>query len=547
MNDHHTSLSLPANEPILSYAPQTEARRRLEQELARQSREVLDIPLLIGGREIRTGNTVEIRAPHDHGLLLARFHQAGPEEVKLAIRAARDAAADWAGLPWTQRAAVFQKAADVLAGPMRMVANAATMLGQSKTAHQAEIDAACEMTDFWRFNVHFWNRIFAEQPAHPRSGDAWNRLEYRPLEGFVLAVSPFNFTAIGGNLPTAPAMAGNVVIWKPASTAVLSNYVLMKILLDAGLPPGVLAFLPGKGSTIGGLLLDQPDFAGLHFTGSTATFNTMWRQVGDAVGRGRYRNYPRLVGETGGKDFVLACPDADPDTLAVALVRGAFEYQGQKCSAASRAYIPRSLWPALKSRLGDLLSPLKVGDVGDFSNFMGAVIDAASFHNIVRYIEMARTSADAQIVFGGGYDKGAGWFIQPTVVVTDNPHHTLMTEEIFGPVLTIYVYADEAFTETLALVDATTPYALTGAVFGRDRASLDRVCHRLRYAAGNFYINDKPTGAVVGQQPFGGGRASGTNDKAGSPLNLWRWVSPRTIKETFVPPRAVEYPFMAKE
>ncbi|MFZ2955522.1 MAG: L-glutamate gamma-semialdehyde dehydrogenase [Candidatus Ozemobacteraceae bacterium] len=542
----HIRIPLPANEPAFSYAPQTEARVRLKEELQRQSRQVLEIPLLIAGKEIKTGRLGEIRAPHRHDLLLATFHQAGPDEVQLAIRAAREAVNDWTNLPWRQRAMIFQKAADLLAGPYRMTLNAATMLGQSKTAHQAEIDSACEMVDFWRFNVHFWDRIFADQPAHPGSINTCNLLEYRSLEGFILAVSPFNFTAIGGNLPTAPAMAGNVVIWKPASTAVLSNYYLMKILLEAGLPPGVISFLPGRGSTIGQPLFDHPDFAGLHFTGSTGTFNEMWRQVGERVGQGRYRNYPRLVGETGGKNFVLACPDADPESLAVALVRGAFEYQGQKCSAASRAYLPKSLWPKVKSLLGDALSRVKVGDVCDFTNFMGGIIDEFSYRNIVRYIEMARESADTRIIFGGDHDDRAGWMIQPTIVLTENPADRLMTEEIFGPVLTIHVYPDEELEKTLEFIDATGPYALTGAVFGRDRSRLDQISRRLRYAAGNFYLNDKPTGAVVGQQPFGGGRASGTNDKAGSPLNLLRWVSPRTIKEALVPPHSFNYPFMVE-
>ena len=543
----HTQCSQPANEPGCSYAPGTEPRRALKAELARQSQQPIEIPLLIGGKEVRTGKLVEIRAPHRHDLVLARYHQAGPEEVKLAIKAALDAAAGWAALPWSERAAIFQKAAELLAGPYRMVLNAATMLGQSKTAHQAEIDSACELIDFLRFNVHFWDGIFADQPPISRTPDAWNRTEYRPLEGFVFAVTPFNFTAIGGNLPTAPAMAGNVVVWKPAGTAVLSNYHLMRVLEEAGLPAGVINFVPSRGSTIGEVVFNHPSFAGLHFTGSTSTFNEMWRLIGENQSKGVYRNYPRLVGETGGKDFVFACPDADPVPLAVALVRGAFEYQGQKCSAASRAYLPASLWPKVKEMMGEMLAKIKIGDVADFTNYLGAVIDEASFKNISSYIEFARSSSEAKIVFGGTCDRSKGWFVQPTVIETTNPKFKLMAEEIFGPVLTIYVYDDAKFDEAVALVDTTSPYALTGAVFGRDRALLDSVSGRLRYAAGNFYINDKPTGAVVGQQPFGGSRSSGTNDKAGSPLNLLRWVSPRTVKETLTPPRSFEYPFMSEQ
>ncbi|HNW33532.1 MAG TPA: L-glutamate gamma-semialdehyde dehydrogenase [Candidatus Ozemobacteraceae bacterium] len=546
MNNIHLHIPLPANEPAHTYAPGTEARRLLKAELQRQSQQVIEIPLLIGGKEVRTGTLVEIRAPHRHDLLLARYHQAGPEEVQRAIRSAKEAAAEWAALPWHERAAIFQKAAELLAGPYRMILNAATMLGQSKTAHQAEIDSACEMIDFLRFNVHFWDTLFAGQPPIAKTSEAWNRTEYRPLEGFVFAVTPFNFTAIGGNLPTAPAMAGNVVIWKPSGTAVLSNFYLMRVLQEAGLPAGVINFVPSRGATIGDIVFNDPEFAGLHFTGSTSTFNGMWRHIGENQAKGMYRNFPRLVGETGGKDFVFACPDADPETVAVALVRGAFEYQGQKCSAASRAYMPSSLWPEIKSRIGEMLAKINVGDVSDFTNYMGAVIDGASYKNIVKHIEVARASSEAAIAFGGTYDEAEGWFIQPTVIETTNPKFRLMAEEIFGPVLTVYVYDDSKLDETLTILDETSPYALTGAVFSRDRGLIGKVADRLRYAAGNFYINDKPTGAVVGQQPFGGSRASGTNDKAGSPLNLMRWVSPRTIKETLVPPRSFEYPFMAE-
>ncbi len=418
------------------------------------------------------------------------------------------------------------------------------MLGQSKTAHQAEIDSAAELIDFLRFNLFFWDKIYSEQPPFCRTPDAFNRLEYRPLEGFIFAISPFNFTAIGGNLPTSPVMGGNVAVWKPASTAVLSNYYFMKLLVEAGLPAGVINFLPGKGSVIGNPIFDHPDFAGLHFTGSTDTFNGMWKRIAENLEKGLYRNYPRLVGETGGKNFVLACPDANLDELATALVRGAFEYQGQKCSAASRAYIPASIWPELNKKIGAMLNKIKVGDVKDFTNFLGAVIDKASFNNIVSYIEHAKTSSDAEILYGGTYDDSKGWFIEPTVVKTTNPKFKLMCEEIFGPVLTVYLYQDDQLDETVKLLDETSPYALTGALFTRDRQTIVKITEKLRYAAGNYYINDKPTGAVVGQQPFGGGRGSGTNDKAGSHLNLLRWVSPRNIKELLVSPKTFEYPFM---
>ncbi|HEY9068744.1 MAG TPA: L-glutamate gamma-semialdehyde dehydrogenase, partial [Candidatus Ozemobacteraceae bacterium] len=468
MNNIHLSIPLPANEPVLSYAPDTEERKALKAELARQSAGIVEIPLLIGGKEVRTGRLVEIRAPHRHDLVLARYHQAGPDEVRLAIQAALDARAGWAALPWRERAAVFQRAAELLAGPRRMLVNAATMLGQSKTAHQAEIDSACEMIDFLRFNVHFWDGIFAGQPPIARTPDAWNQTDYRPLEGFIFAVTPFNFTAIGGNLPTAPAMAGNVVLWKPAGTAVLSNYHLMRVLEEAGLPAGVINFVPSRGSTIGGIVFSHPEFAGLHFTGSTSTFNEMWRLIGENQAKSVYRNYPRLVGETGGKDFVFAFPDADPEAIATALVRGAFEYQGQKCSAASRAYLPATLWPRVRSLIGGMLSRIRAGDVTDFTNYLGAVIDEASFNNIFSCIEFARTSGEAKIVFGGGCDGSKGWFVQPTVIETTNPGFRLMSEEIFGPVLTVFIYDDAKLDETLTLVDTTSAYALTGAVFGRD-------------------------------------------------------------------------------
>ncbi|MFZ5950636.1 MAG: L-glutamate gamma-semialdehyde dehydrogenase [Candidatus Rifleibacteriota bacterium] len=544
VNSLHVRFPLPANEPLNSYAPGTQPRVALKEELKRQSEQTIEIPLIINGKEVKTGNIGEIRAPHNHNLLLAKYHMPGPAEVKMAIDGCLAAAESWRSLPWEERAAIFQRAAELLAGPYRMVLNAATMLGQSKTAHQAEIDSAAELIDFLRFNLHFWDRIYSDQPPVCRTPDAFNRLEYRPLEGFIFAISPFNFTAIGGNLPTSPVMGGNVAIWKPASTAVLSNYYFMKLLLEAGLPAGVINFLPGKGSVIGNPIFDHPDFAGLHFTGSTDTFNGMWKRVAENLEKGLYRNYPRMVGETGGKNFVLACPDSDVDALATALVRGAFEYQGQKCSAASRAYIPASIWPAVNQKMADMLKRIKVGDVADFSNFLGAVIDKASFQNIVNYIEFAKKADDAEIIHGGKYDDSKGWFIDPTVVKTTNPKFKLMTEEIFGPVLTVYVYEDNKLEETIKLVDETSPYALTGALFSRNRDNIFKITEKLRYAAGNYYINDKPTGAVVGQQPFGGGRASGTNDKAGSHLNLLRWVSPRNIKETLISPTSFEYPFM---
>jgi len=544
MSNTPIGIPLPTNEPTLRYAPGSTERRHLKQELERQVAQPLEIPLFIDGKTVHTGATVEVRAPHDHRQVLAVCHQAGQREIEAMIAAAKAATEPWARMPWSARAAIFLKAADLLSGPRRWLLNAATMLGQSKTAHQADIDSACEMADFLRFNVYFWDQIFAQQPPHVRVGNAWNRLEYRPLEGFVFAVTPFNFTAIGGNLPTAPAMAGNTVIWKPATTALLSNYLLLQVLREAGLPEGVINFLPGRGSKIGDQVLNHPDLAGLHFTGSTSTFNSMWKLVGSNLSESRYRNYPRLVGETGGKDFVFACPDADLEGLAINLVRGAFEYQGQKCSAASRAYVPRSLWPQLKDRLVAILSEVRVGDVRDFRNFMGAVIDKASFENIRSYIRLSDAGKDVKLISGGICDSTNGWMIEPTLIETSDPSHRLMTEEIFGPVLTIYPYPDRQLEEMLDLVDSTSPYALTGAVFSQDRALIEKISWRLRYAAGNLYINDKPTGAIVGQQPFGGARASGTNDKAGSHLNLLRWVSPRTIKETMTFPHAIGYPSM---
>ncbi len=528
----------PKNEPNLTYAPGTAEKAALKARLAAMSTTEIEIPVVVGGKAIHTGRLAEVRMPHRHGHLLARFHQAGPAEVALAAEAARKARRGWAAMDWTDRAAVFLKAAELLAGPRRQVLNAATVLGQSKTIFQAEIDSACETIDFWRWNVAFAQEIYGQQPVS--SPGIWNRVEHRPLEGFVFAVTPFNFTAIAANLPTAPAIMGNVVLWKPASTAVLSGWHLLQLLQEAGLPPGVVNFLPGAGRDVGDPVLAHPDFAGIHFTGSTAVFQEMWRTM--ATNLPRYRGYPRIVGETGGKDFVFAHPSANVDALVTALVRGAFEYQGQKCSAASRAYVPRSLWPQVKDRLVAGTEALRMGDPANFQTFVGAVIDRKAFESITGYVDFARSSPDAKILAGGTSDASEGWFVRPTIVETTDPHFRLMEEEIFGPVLTVYVYPDDALDEALATCDGTSPYALTGAIFAQDRAAIVHMAKALENAAGNFYVNDKPTGAVVGNQPFGGARASGTNDKAGAMSNLMRWVSQRSIKETFVPPTSVPYP-----
>ena len=530
----------PVNEPVLSYAPGTPERATLKAALKEQSSRVVDIPLIIGGKEVRTGKTRDVVMPHCHQHVLAKVHQAGAPEIEQAVKAARDAWKEWSAWPLEQRAAIILKAGDLLAGPWRPVVNASTMLGQSKTAHQSEIDAACEMVDFFRFNAHYAERIQAEQPLSPAG--QWNALDHRPLEGFVYAITPFNFTSIGGNLPTSPALMGNTVVWKPAATATLSNYYLMRLLMAAGLPPGVINFVPGPAAQVSERLLSDRGLAGIHFTGSTEVFQDLWRQV--AQNLAKYIGYPRLVGETGGKDFILAHPSADVEALAVGMVRGAFEYQGQKCSAASRAYVPQSLWPAVRERVVAMIGELRIGDPADFRNFMGAVIDRAAFDKIKGYVTGARGTPGARIVAGGECNDADGYFIQPTVIEVDDPAYRTMCEEIFGPVLTVHAYPDAKWKETLRLVDSTSPYALTGAVFAQDREAVAEAMSALRYAAGNFYVNDKPTGAVVGQQPFGGARASGTNDKAGSILNLVRWVSPRTIKETFVPPRDYRYPFM---
>jgi 1-pyrroline-5-carboxylate dehydrogenase len=533
----------PANEPVLSHAPGTPERATLKKALEAMAAEVVDAPLVIDGKEVRTGQTQDAVMPHAHAQVLGRFHKASPSEVRSAVRAAVAAQQGWARMPQNARAAIFLRAADLLAGKYRPVLNAATMLGQSKTAHQAEIDSACELIDFLRFNVWFAERILAEQP-HSSPG-TWNMMDARPLEGFVFAVTPFNFTAIAGNLPTAPAILGNTVVWKPASTAVLSAHWFMHILREAGLPPGVINLVYGSGRDVGDVVLASPDLAGIHFTGSTPVFRGMWKTLAENIER--YRTYPRLVGETGGKDFIFAHASADLDALAVAMVRGGFEYQGQKCSAASRVYLPKSIARGVLERVVAMVGEIKVGDVRDFSHFMGAVIDRSAFRDITGYIEHARRDGSS-ILAGGSYDDKVGWFIQPTLVEAVDPKSKLMTEEIFGPVLTTYVYddaSDSKLDEALALCDRTSPYALTGAVFARDRAFIERASLALRNAAGNFYVNDKPTGAVVGQQPFGGARASGTNDKAGSLWNLVRWVSPRSIKETLSPPTDWKYPFLA--
>jgi 1-pyrroline-5-carboxylate dehydrogenase len=532
----------PRNEPVLAYAPGSPERNPLKSRLAELAAEPIEITCVIDGEEVRTGRVAEVALPHRHGHRLARVHQAGPGEVTRAIDGARAARRDWAALDPADRLAILLRAAELAAGPWRATLNAATMLGQSKTVQQAEIDAACEVVDFWRFNPWFAQQLYDQQPLSPPG--QWNRLEQRPLEGFVLAVTPFNFTSIAANLPTAPAVLGNTVLWKPASSAVCSAWFLARLLAAAGLPPGVVQFLPGAGGTVGDAALASPDLAGLHFTGSTAVFQGLWRRI--AEGLPRYRSYPRIVGETGGKDFVFAHASADVDALAVALVRGAFEYQGQKCSAASRAYVPESLWPRLRDRVCDLVASIRMGDPADFSTFMGAVIDQAAFERIGSYLALARSSSDAKVVAGGTADASQGWFVAPTVVQVTNPRHRLMEEEIFGPVLTVFVYPDARLDEALELCNTTSPYGLTGAVFARDRRAIARISVALRDAAGNFYVNDKPTGAVVGQQPFGGARASGTNDKAGSVANLMRWVSPRVVKETFIPPTRIEYPHMAE-
>ena len=542
MSNGSFSVPVPRNEPVLAYTPGSPERKALRAQLDRMAGEVIEIAPRIGGRRVTTGRTADAVMPHDHRHVLAVWHKAGASEVQRAIDAAGAAHREWSRLPWQERAAIFLKAADLLAGPYRMILNAATMLGQSKTAHQAEIDAACELIDFFRFNVHFAERIYAEQPLS--APGTWNYLDHRPLEGFVYAITPFNFTSIGGNLPTAPAIMGNTVVWKPAATAVLSNYFILRLLEEAGLPPGVINFIPGPSAQISERVLADRAFAGIHFTGSTEVFQALWKQT--AANLTTYAAYPRLVGETGGKDFILAHASADVDALATGMVRGAFEYQGQKCSAASRAYVPASLWPQVRDRMLEMLADVKVGDPADFRNFMGAVIDRKAFDKIRAYIDAAKQAPGVRLVFGGSARDADGYFIDPTLLQVDDPRYRTMCEEIFGPVLSVHVYPEARWTETLRIVDETSPYALTGGVFAQDRRAVEQAQQALRYAAGNFYVNDKPTGAVVGQQPFGGARASGTNDKAGSLLNLVRWVSPRAVKENFLPPRSFTYPFMAE-
>ncbi len=533
----------PVNEPVLAFAPGSAERDAVKKELARLQSQEIEIPVIIGGEEIKTGKTVEIFTPHDHSIKLGFYHQAGKDEVNLAVQAALDARKAWADMPWEHRASVFLKAADLLSGPWHQTLNAATMLGQSKTIYQAEIDAVAELCDFWRFNACYLAELMQEQPYSPAG--MWNRSEYRALEGFVFAVTPFNFTSIAGNLQTAPALVGNVVLWKPASSAVYSAYFIMKILEEAGLPKGVINFIPGSGGQVGGPVMASEHLAGIHFTGSTPVFQNMWKTVGDNIFKMKY--YPRIVGETGGKDFIFVHNSAKVKPIVTAAIRGAFEYQGQKCSAASRMYLPKSMWDEFKELYTTEAAKIKMGSPLDFRNFMGAVIDKAAYESIKTYIEYAKDSPEAEIVTGGGCDDTKGYFIEPTTIVTTNPRFKTMVEEIFGPVLTIFVYDDEEFEEALELCDTTSMYALTGAIWAQDRQMLVYMADKLRNAAGNFYINDKPTAAVVGQQPFGGGRASGTNDKAGSAMNILRWMTARTIKETMVPPEDWTYPFMEEE
>ena len=531
----------PVNEPIKGYAPGSPEKKALKERLKQMAKERIEIPLIINGKEIRTGETAQSVMPHDHRHVLADWHKASGKHVEQAIAAAREARVEWSNWAWEDRAAVFLKAAELLATTWRAPLNAATMLGQSKTVFQAEIDSACELIDFWRYNPYYAQSLYEEQPVS--SPSMWNQLDYRALEGFVYAVTPFNFTSIGGNLPTAPALMGNTVVWKPASTAMLSAYYIMKLLEAAGLPPGVINFVPGDAQEISAIALGSRDLAGVHFTGSTAVFNSMWKTIG--ANMSGYASYPRIVGETGGKDFIVAHASADPRALAVAIARGGFEYQGQKCSAASRVYIPRSLWPEVRDRTVAMIEEMRVGDPTDFRTFMGAVIDQKAYRKISEYVADAKKNA--KVVSGGKTEDKEGYFIHPTLIETEDPGYRLLCEEIFGPVVTAHVYDDARFAETLEVVDTTSPYALTGAVFASDRAAIREAMMALRNAAGNFYVNDKPTGAVVGQQPFGGARGSGTNDKAGSKLNLVRWVSPRAIKETFSPPTDYTYPYMSEE
>ena len=542
MNNALFQFAKPANETVKEYRPGSPERIALEEELKKQSNEVVEIPIIIGGKEIRTGDIGEVVMPHNHKHIVAKYHKVTEKEVNMAIEAALKAKKEWENIPWVERASLLARVSQLLATKYRARINASCMLGQSKNAFQAEIDAACETIDFFRFNNYYAGNLYAEQPSS--TPDQLNRTEYRPLEGFIMAVTPFNFTSIASNLNMTPVLMGNTTIWKPPTTALLSNYHMMQIFMEAGLPEGVINFLPGKGSLIGNVALSNPNLAGIHFTGSTATFQGLWKGVGANINN--YKSYPRLVGETGGKDFIFAHSSANAKEVATAIVRGAFEFQGQKCSAASRAYIPASLWNDVKQYVGEMLSTIKVGDVTDFTNFVNAVIDKASFDNCKGYIDRAKAASDAEVIFGGNCDKSVGYFVEPTVILTTNPKYESMTEEIFGPIITIYVYDDKDFVETLELCDSTSPYALTGAFFAYDLKAQKIADEKLKYAAGNYYINDKPTGAVVGCQPFGGSRASGTNDKAGGLWNLIRWTNPRSIKETFVPATDYGYPFLAK-
>lgn len=544
LNNAILKVPMPVNEPVYDYAPGSAERAGLKDALDDIAGKRIEIPLIIGGREVRTGNLGRVVMPHDHQHVLAEYHQAGEAEIQQAIAAAMAAKQEWAAFRWEERAAIFLKAADLLAGKYRYAMNAASMLSTSKSAFQAEIDAACELIDFLRFNVYFAQQIYADQPLYSPRG-VWNSLQQRPLEGFIFAVAPFNFTAIAGNLPTSPALMGNTVLLKPASSCVYTPYLFMQILKEAGLPDGVINFIPGRGSMVGRICLDHPDLGGIHFTGSTGVFHQMWQTVGNNIAR--YKSYPRIVGETGGKDFVFAHASANVKKVVTAIIRGAFEFQGQKCSAASRAYIPRSLWPEVHQKLQGEMAKIKMGPVTDFGNFCNAVIDESAFATITGFIDYAKEADGAEIIIGGGYDDSEGYFIEPTVILAEDPHFRTMEEEIFGPVMTIHVYDDDKYEETLELCDRTSIYALTGAIFATERAAVSLALSKLENAAGNFYINDKPTGAVVGQQPFGGARASGTNDKAGSYQNLLRWVSTRTIKETFDAPEDFRYPFMGEE
>ncbi|QDR79019.1 L-glutamate gamma-semialdehyde dehydrogenase [Sporomusa termitida] len=543
MNNAYFQVKPPVNEPIKGYLPGSPESVALKAELEKQLANPVEVPLIIAGKEIRTANKANMICPHDHQKVLGQYYIAGEQELLMAITAAETAREEWENMSWEHRATIFLKAADLLTGKYRAKLSAACMLGQSKNPFQSEIDVICEMADFLRFNAYFVQEIYKQQPLS--TDGVWNRVEYRALDGFVAAITPFNFTSIGGNLSTAPAMCGNTVLWKPSSTAVLSNYYFMQILIEAGLPAGVINFVPCRGTDFGRVVVPHPRMAGFHFTGSTAVFNEIWSQVGQNINN--YVTYPRLVGETGGKDFIFAHESADVDALTCAIVLGAFEFQGQKCSAASRAYIPASLWPSVKKRLEEEISKVKLGDVRDFTNLMNAVIDKNSFDNIKGYLDYARQSADAEILIGGGCDDSVGYFVEPTVILAKTPTFKTMVEEIFGPVITIYVYPNDQLEETIKSCDTATGYALTGAVFAQDRAAIIKLAKALDHAAGNFYINDKPTGAVVGQQPFGGSRGSGTNDKAGSAINLYRWMNQRAIKETLVPRTVVNYPYMTEK